>query len=111
MEKEPKPATRLEEAQEAIANSASAIESEFSRTANDWLSCFGSRAFIVETYLSSPKVEKLLSSEDYQSALGRMEKLKERLSGLREQYPNKETVPPENIKQELLGILNIFKES
>jgi hypothetical protein len=110
MEEEPKPKTRLEELQEAIVGSASSVESEFNRTANNWLSCFGSSVFVVETYLSSKKVEELLPPEKYQIAISRIEKLKERLSELQEQYPDKETVPPDEIKQELLDGLDVLKE-
>src|SRR3989344_5336884 len=109
MENEPIPKTRLEQLQEAIVNSAFAIESEFDRTANDWLSCFGSRVFVIETYLSSNRVRELLASEKYQEALSRLERLKERLHELRERYPEKEPVPPDEIKQELLDALDILK--
>jgi hypothetical protein len=37
-----------------------------------------------------------------------MESLKERLSELREQYPDKATVPPEYIKEELLDELDVL---
>ena len=109
MEHEPNQRNRLEELQEAITNSAPAIESEFNRTANDWLSCFGSRVFVIETYLSSKKVEELLTPEKYREVLSKLETLKNRLHALKEQYPNKETVPPEDIKQELLDSLDVLK--
>jgi hypothetical protein len=110
MENEPKPINRLEELQELIARAAPLIEAEFSRTANSWLNCFGSKVFQVETYLSSPKVEELLSQEAYQRALSNAEALKERLHELKEQYPDKATVPPDEIKQELLQALDVFEE-
>jgi len=100
----------LEQLQEAIRNAPQSIEEEFSRTANPWLACFGSSAFVVETYLSSPRVKELLSPEQYTRAEERMEELKERLYELKERYPNKENVPPENIKQELLSKLDILNE-
>ncbi len=109
MESEPKPKTRLEELQEVIINSGAAIESEFGRTANDWLSCFGSRVFIIETYLDMKKVKELIAPEKHQEALLKLESLKERLHELKQKYPNKETVPPENIKQELLDSLDILE--
>lgn len=109
MEKESEPKTRLEDLQEAIANSPAAIESEFNRTANSWLACFGSRVFIVETYLSSQKTEELLPPEKYQEALSRLEQLKQRLYELKQQYPEKETTPPNEIKEELLEALDILK--
>ena len=63
----------------------------------------------METYLSSKKIEELLLPEIYQSAFLKIEELKKRLSELREQYPSKETVPPEGIRQELLNSLDILK--
>jgi hypothetical protein len=108
MEGEPRPLSRLEQLEEAIANSAASIELEFSRTANSWLSCFGSRVFVVETLLSSPKVEELLPVEKYQEALSKLELVKERLYQLKQIYPDKETVPPEEVKEELLQSLEII---
>lgn len=101
---------RLQQLQEAIINSPQSIEEEFLRTANDWLSCFGSRVFVIETYLSSSKVKALLTQEQYARAEKRMEDLKERLHELRERYPNKEKIPPEDIKQELLRGLDILRQ-
>lgn len=97
--KEPqKVENRLEQLREAISNAQWSIEEEFSRTANPWLSCFGSSVFVVETYLSSPKVKALLSPEQYTLAEERMEKLKEKLYELKGQYPDKENIPPDDIK-------------
>ncbi|MEK7583619.1 MAG: hypothetical protein AAB490_00090 [Patescibacteria group bacterium] len=109
MEHEPLPKSRLDQLQEAIANAASAIEAEFDRTTNDWLSCFGSMVFVVDMYLSMEKVQELLSPEKHQEALSRLEKLKEHLHELRKRYPEKETVPPDEIKQELLDSLDVLK--
>jgi len=109
MENELKPKTRFAELQETIANSAFAIESEFDKTANDWLSCFGSRVFVIETYLSSKKVEELLLPEKHQKALSKLEALKEQLRTLKKRYPSKDTIPPEDIKQDLLNDLDVLK--
>jgi hypothetical protein len=110
MEKEPREQTQLEMLQEAIAESRGAIEAEFERTANDWLSCFGSRVFQVEAYLGLRKVKASFSPENYQKALVRMETLKERLHELKDQYPDKATVPPDEIKEELLADLNVVRD-
>ena len=101
---------RLEQLQGVIRNASQSIEEEFSRTANSWLSCFGSSVFQVETYLASSKVVALLPPDKYGLAEKRMEELKEKLHRLKEQYPDKETVPPENIKQELISELDILRE-
>ena len=110
MEQEPQLTDRLTELQAAISNSPEAIQAEFSRTANDWLSCFGSRVFLIETYLSSKKLEILLPVEQYQGILAKLERLKDRLSELKKQYPDKNTIPSDEIKQELLAALEILKE-
>lgn len=101
---------RLEQLREAIKNAPQSIEEEFSRTANPWLSCFGSSIFVVETYLSSPKIKELLSLEKYEQADKRIEGLKERVYGLKELYPDKQTIVPEDIKQELLDRLDILRD-
>jgi len=106
----PEAKTAVEELREAIANSAQAIDREFRRSANDWLSCFGSRIFIVETYLNGKEVEDSLSAETYQRALSRLEELKEKLFELKKQYPEKEAVPPDEIKSELLKSLDVLAE-
>jgi hypothetical protein len=102
--------SRLEEMQEVIDNASESIEAEFKRTANPWLSCFGSRVFAVETYLSSPKTKALISPEKYELAEKRMEDLKQELYDLKQEYPDKDTVPPEEIQQELLRELDILRE-
>ena len=63
----------------------------------------------METYLSSPKVKELLSQEKYQSALEKIAALKERLHELKELYPEKSTVPTDEVKKELLDALDVLK--
>ncbi len=107
---EKKEKTRSEELREAILNAPESIEEEFTRTANSWLACFGSSVFVVETYLFSPKVRALLSSEEYSRAEKNIENLKLRLFELKKIYPDKNTIPPDEIKQELLDKLDILQE-
>lgn len=101
--------TRLDELREKIDGARARIESEFTRTENSWLECFGSSVFVIETYLSSPKLEALLSREQYKHALQRMDGLKEKLFELKKQYPDKNTVLPDNIKESLLQELDIVR--
>ena len=65
---DPKPKTRLEQLQEVIQNAPQGIEAEFERTPNDWLSCFGSKIFVIETFLQSPKVQELIGEHKYRIA-------------------------------------------
>lgn len=101
---------RLEELKEAINNAPQRIEDEFKRTVNPWLSCFKSSIFVVETYFDSQKIKELLLTDDYSEAKERLEKLKERVFQLEEKYPIKNSLPPEEIRQELLNKLNILKK-
>ncbi len=107
---QPQEKSRLEELQDLIARAPERIEAEFSRTANTWLECFGSSVFQVETYLGSPKMKALLSQERYGLAERRMDELKEKLHTLEEQYPDKETIPPETIKHQLIVELDVLRE-
>ena len=97
---------RLEILQEVISGSPRGIEEEFAKTVNDWLSCYGSRIFAVEAYLSSPKLEALIPPGQYQTVLARLEQLKDKLANFKQQYPEKNTIPPDSIKQELLDDLS-----
>jgi len=100
--------SRLTELKQLIKNAPARIEAEFKRTANDWLSCFGTTIFQIETYLTSPKLQNELGAEKYRTSLEKIEKLKNQLLALKEQFPNKLPGPPDNIKKELLKQLNIF---
>jgi hypothetical protein len=108
MENDPKPKNELEELQEFIAHSAVAVETEFNRTANSWLACFGSRIFVIETIIHGQVFKKLLPAEKCTEARFRLEKLKEKLLKLKEQYPDKETILPDVVKKELLKELDIL---
>lgn len=107
---QPAEGSRLDQLREAILKAPQELEEEFARTANPWLSCFRSSIFVVETYLSSPKVEALLSPEAYRRALQQMEELKGQVQALEELYPDKATVPPEEVKRELLSKLDVLGE-
>jgi len=109
MKSESAPKNQLDELKEIIAGSASAIDREYARTANSWLACFGSRVFLVESLIHNKESKRALPSEKLQEARSQLENLKEKLATLKEQYPDKETVPPVEIKQDLLKELNILK--
>ncbi|MDO8582304.1 MAG: hypothetical protein Q7S16_05540 [bacterium] len=103
------PKTHAEEARDVILKSPEQIEEQFRRTANSWLACFGSRVFAIETYLFGKKVEDELGSEKYNAVLQKLEALKQKLYDLKQQYPDKHTIPPDEIKQELLNLLDVLK--
>ena len=103
------PKTRVEEITNAILNSTKHIEEEFQKTANSWLECFGSRIFVIETLLYGKRSETELGAEKYNVAIKKLEALKEKHYDLKQQYPDKNTIPPDEIKQELLTMLNVLK--
>jgi len=100
---------KLEELKGIIKNAPRSTEEEFLNTTNSWLACFTSNVFAVEIYLDSPQVKGLLSVEQNFKFNETMEELKMRLDQLKELYSAREDVPPEDIKQELLNKLNIFR--
>lgn len=99
---------KLEELEEIIINAPKEIEEEFAGTKNSWLACFINPVDAIETYLSSSRVAVLLSSEQYQRASERLEDLEREVYNLKEQYPERKTIPPDEIKKELLDELDIL---
>lgn len=105
-ETENQPQTRIDEVKEVIANSPTRIEEEFQRTANSWMECVGTRVFVIETYFASKKAEEELGSEKYASIINKIEALKNKLLELKQLYPDK-TVPPDEVKQEIIQMLDV----
>lgn len=99
---------KLEELEEMIINAPKEIEKEFAETGNSWLACFTNSVDAIETYLWSPRVAGLLSHEQHQRASERLEELKREVYDLKKQYPERKTTPPDEIKKELLGKLDIL---
>jgi hypothetical protein len=109
MDSEPKN-NKFETIQESIANSPDRIEAEFNRSANNWISCVGTRVVLIEMQLNHPETKSLISDELYQKATARLEQLKVRIHELQKIYPDKSTNPPEEVKQELINGLDVLKE-
>lgn len=98
--------TILEEIESVIEQSPEKVEAEFIRTANTWLDCFTSRLFPIETYLTMQSASQEFNSDEaYQGALGRLEELKGMVLDLKEEYPNQDTIPPDDIKEKLFTSL------
>lgn len=100
--------TGIDLIRENIRNAPVAVEAEFERTDNIWLDCFTSRIFQIETYLDLKNTRESLTPEQYQKAQRMLEELKEFHRNLLDQYPSKDTIPPDDIKQELFKRLNIL---
>lgn len=98
--------TILQEIENLIDQSPEKVEAEFLRTANTWLDCFIDRLFPIETYLNMPSAQtEIGNAEQHQDILNKLEELKEKVNVLKEQYPNQDTIPPDNIKEELFNSL------
>lgn len=93
---------------EVISQSATGIEEEFTRTANSWVACFVGNLDPLDMYLSLAKKRGQISQEEYERLNQKIENLKSKAFLLREQYPDKETIPPDTVKQELLKEFDIF---
>ena len=100
----------LEYLQEIIRNSPEGIAREYATTPNPWLACFVTRLTVLmgRMQLHEAELKRVLTPERYQETVEKLSTLDQRVRELKEQYSNKETDPPENIKQELLQKLNIF---
>lgn len=108
MEGEPNELSPVEKLKELAATAREAIEAEFARTKNSWLACFGSRLFVIETWLDLRSTREMIPAEQYSAAQQKLEELKTRLFDLKERFPEKENVPPEEIKHELITALDIL---
>ena len=101
--------SHLEELQRIISTASERVEAEFQRTANDWLSCFGSSVFLVETYLGMKKTQEMISPQKLEEAIGRLEKLKEKLRELKQRFLDKNIEVTDQIKKELFADLDVLK--
>jgi len=106
---ESKQPSRVEKAKGVISRAEERIEREFEKTSNSWLECFGSSIFVVETYLDSDKVREEFGDNKFNTMLQKLNTLKERHAELKVLYPDKQTIPPDVIKKELLLKLNILE--
>ncbi len=102
------PENRLQMLQELIENSPAAIESEFARTNNDWLACFGSRIFALETLLEAAKTKTFFSEEGYAVAQEKLRAIKEKFLDYKNRIAQESTSVPAEIKEDLLVGLNIL---
>ncbi len=101
--------SRVEEARGVIQRAAQRIEDEFARSRNSWLECFGSSIFALENYLDSDKVKLEVGEVVFAEIMQKLNNLKERHYELKQAYPDKENVPPNDIKKELLVKLNVLE--
>lgn len=107
MEKAPK--NLIEEMKEMILESSKSIEAEFLRSPNPWLACFAGHLDKLEVYLSLSNKKGLFTFDEYKKLDNKIEDLKKEVYLLRKQYFDKDTIPPEEIKKELLKKLDIFQ--
>jgi hypothetical protein len=106
----PREMNRLEELQEAIKSAPQKVQAEFEKNLNPWLSCLVSSVEVVDIYLNSSKLKSLLPEEKIKSADEKLNGLKQKISSLKEQYPDRETTPPEDLQNELLRKLDVLQD-
>lgn len=108
MGKEPSP---LEALQAAISMAAERIEAEYVRSKNDWLSCFGSSLFVVETYLDMRSVKAELTDEVVTQAQNKLEAVKLDMRAMRARYgSDKSTAIPDAVKSRLVQSLDVLRK-
>lgn len=90
-----------------ISESKEKIEAELARSANDWLSCYGSRVFAIEISIVLANGQGNLSSEEFERLKQNLEVAKTKLARYRKTHKN--STPSEDIREELLSDLNIFR--
>lgn len=98
---------RLEEIKASVRNVRSGIEAEYARTTNSWMECAGSRAFQLECFLDSEKAEQELGKDVCESLRTKLARAIDRLIELKRQYPDKQTEPPAEIKEEMISLLTV----
>ncbi|MCX6778953.1 MAG: hypothetical protein NTU97_01860 [Candidatus Magasanikbacteria bacterium] len=103
----PPEVSRVGEMRAIIQGARESVTGEFARTPNDWLSCFGSKIFQIECYLDSSRTAAELGDKVF-AAQSKMEVLKKRLRELKVIYPTKDTIPPDEIKEELFRGLDVL---
>lgn len=93
-----------------VSESPEAIAAEFEQTENDWISCFASRAFILETNLYLAKDDGEITPEEYDNYQAKIEIVKKKLNDARNNYRNQgKKLPPSDLMNELMDSLNIFE--
>lgn len=102
------PKNGLEELQSYINLSETAIQTEFETSTNAWADCFGSMVDVISMYLHLHKVSKNLSPEMLEMAIQRTEELKDEFYRLKSEYPKRENIPSEEIRQRLVKRLDVF---
>lgn len=100
----------VEEIKKAISRAPTSIEEEFNKqNGNSWLACFTSSIFQIECYLSTRGALSELGAERHKVVDQKLESLKKRCWDLKKLYPDRDTIPPNDIKKELFILLDIMK--
>ncbi len=94
---------------EQMETAPARVRAEFERTGNTWLECFGSIIFQQECLLDLQRTKTQFGQERVEQARQDMEKLKEFHQQLKEQYPTKDAIPPDEIKKELFKGLDVLR--
>jgi hypothetical protein len=92
---------------QCIANAETSVASEFERTRNSWLACFGSVIFCLEIYVSLRAFKLCVGEEQCDAAVAMLEDIKSRHWQLKQQYDD--AAPPEAEQRLLFASLDGLK--
>lgn len=92
-----------------ISNSKEEIENEYNSTTNSWIRCFGTMMAAIGVFLALDSVKEGLSKEELNEAKRKQKLLAEKFNELNPLYPTHESVVPDEIKEELIASLDVFK--
>lgn len=98
----------LECARREIQIAPERLAKELSRTSNDWLACFGSSVFSIETNLNLAKRQGLITNEVYAAAKDKLEGLKVQIAQLKDEHEGEAWTPPSELQQELFKKLIVL---
>ena len=110
MEGPPKQETRLSELNDLIGGMRAGIEREYAKGGNSWAACVGSRVFQLETVLHGTWSGDTSVPEDKLAlAKERIEAFKYKLADLKRDYPERDSVPPQDVQEEIIRELNVLR--
>ncbi len=101
----------LEDARKVAKNARESINAELLKALNQtWLECFSSVATALGNYLSIAKKKNLVDEREYSLWESRFEGVLSKIRQYKQEYDAERKVMPEELKEELLADIDIFRE-
>ncbi|MBI4262361.1 hypothetical protein HY624_02440 [Candidatus Uhrbacteria bacterium] len=102
----------VDRARVMIASAPARIEKEFQESEDEesWADCFAHRVDALKGYFFKPRMHQELTEVQWENTHNRLQTLLKRVRAVQSQYPDRNTVPPDAVKQELFLLLDIFVE-